>query len=168
MLHNDQLRDMLKPGVSPLDSAELANFRGLAHYTPNDTFHVTAKIHWLQTQSTFEMAHTGGDTRTYMRVAELYFNLAGTDYKLMAYQTEKMRTQRMFFIPFTDYTNGAETYGGGRYLEVNYAPNASEIDLDFNLSFYPYCAYSHRYSCPVVPEENRLNLMIRAGEKDKN
>jgi uncharacterized protein (DUF1684 family) len=36
--------------------------------------------------------------------------------------------------------------------------------LDFNLSYQPYCAYNaYDYNCPVVPEENKLPVEIRAG-----
>ena len=70
------------------------------------------------------------------------------------------------FIPFTDRTNGHETYGGGRYLDAPLPEaNAPEITLDFNRAYNPYCAYNNAYSCPVPPAENRLQVAIPAGEK---
>jgi uncharacterized protein (DUF1684 family) len=51
-------------------------------------------------------------------------------------------------------------------MDISYMPNASETVMDFNLSYYPYCAYSHRYSCPIVPKENALDIAIRAGERN--
>ncbi|MDG1428784.1 MAG: DUF1684 domain-containing protein, partial [Crocinitomicaceae bacterium] len=68
------------------------------------------------------------------------------------------------FIPFRDKTSRHETYGGGRYLDVQ-IPDRDMMHLDFNLAYNPYCAYSHRYSCPIPPEENTLNVSILAGEK---
>jgi hypothetical protein len=56
------------------------------------------------------------------------------------------------------------TYGGGRYVDTS-IPKGSQIILDFNLAYNPYCAYSYRYSCPIPPEENTLSFPITAGEK---
>ncbi|MFD2718093.1 DUF1684 domain-containing protein [Hymenobacter monticola] len=70
------------------------------------------------------------------------------------------------FVPFTDGTNGHETYGGGRYLDVPLpAPDSTGLTLDFNRAYNPYCAYNSDYSCPVPPAENRLTVAIPAGEK---
>ncbi|MBW7959778.1 MAG: DUF1684 domain-containing protein [Candidatus Promineofilum sp.] len=36
----------------------------------------------------------------------------------------------------------------------------------FCFRYYPFCAYSPYYSCPLPPRENWLTVPIRAGEKD--
>jgi uncharacterized protein len=76
------------------------------------------------------------------------------------------------FLPFTDATSGTETYGGGRYLLDtikgadlgNVQPDGS-LTLDFNFSYFPSCAYSSRYVCPLAPLGNRLRAAVRAGER---
>ncbi len=68
-------------------------------------------------------------------------------------------------MPFRDATSGTETYGAGRYLDLEPLPDGS-YDLDFNLAYSPYCAYSPSYSCPLPPPENRLGARILAGERD--
>ncbi len=68
------------------------------------------------------------------------------------------------FIPFRDATSGKETYGAGRYLEVEVNPSGRYV-LDFNLAYNPYCAYSDLYICPLPPGENWLRVEIRGGEK---
>jgi uncharacterized protein len=76
------------------------------------------------------------------------------------------------FLPFTDATSGTETYGGGRYLLDtikgadlgNVQPDGS-LKLDFNFSYFPSCAYSSRYVCPLAPLSNRLQAAVRAGER---
>ena len=72
--------------------------------------------------------------------------------------------QNYIFIPFTDLTNGKETYGGGRYIETT-KPDSDVLNLDFNYSFNPYCHYTTGYNCPIPPKENFLDLRIEAGEK---
>lgn len=151
---------------SPLDSAEQITFKGVSHFMPDKNYKVTAKVLWLPYTGIVELPHSRGDFRPYFQAAQLNFTIYGNDYSLIGYQNEKMRTQRILFVPFADVTNGNETYGGGRYMDISYMPNASETVMDFNLSYYPYCAYSHRYSCPIVPKENSLDIAIRAGERN--
>lgn len=67
-------------------------------------------------------------------------------------------------LPFADATTGADTYGGGRYLDLKMEHDGSVV-LDFNLSYLPHSAYSSAYSCLMTPPENRLGVPIIAGER---
>jgi len=76
------------------------------------------------------------------------------------------------FLPFRDGTNGAETYGAGRYLldaakSADLGPGAGprSLNLDFNFAFQPSCAFDPVWSCPLAPPENRLDVRIEAGER---
>ncbi|WSH19093.1 DUF1684 domain-containing protein [Rhizobium ruizarguesonis] len=76
------------------------------------------------------------------------------------------------FLPFVDATSGAETYGGGRYLldtikgaDLGVARPDGTLVLDFNFSYFPSCAYSLRYVCPLAPSGNRLKGAVKAGER---
>ena len=71
------------------------------------------------------------------------------------------------FLPFTDFTSGDGSYGGGRYIDLK-IPENDLIVIDFNKSYNPYCAYSQRFSCPIPPEENDVSLRIEAGIKNFN
>ena len=66
------------------------------------------------------------------------------------------------FLPFIDDTNGNESYGGGRYINLD-IPQVDNLIIDFNSAFNPYCVYDEKYSCPIVPRENYLPLEIKAG-----
>jgi uncharacterized protein (DUF1684 family) len=76
------------------------------------------------------------------------------------------------FLPFRDATNGTETYGAGRYL-LDAAKSADlggdmarrTLILDFNFAFQPSCSFDPRWSCPLSPPENRLDIRIEAGER---
>lgn len=76
------------------------------------------------------------------------------------------------FLPFRDATNGAETYGAGRYLldaaksaDLGPGSEPGTLVLDFNFAFQPSCAFDPRFACPLAPPANRLDLPIRAGER---
>lgn len=50
-----------------------------------------------------------------------------------------------------------------KYMDLK-IPEGDTIILDFNTSYQPYCAYNaYDYNCPIVPDENRLPVEIRAG-----
>ena len=40
--------------------------------------------------------------------------------------------------------------------------------VHFNRAFTPYCYYNPTYECPIPPQENRLAVPIRAGERMKS
>ena len=76
------------------------------------------------------------------------------------------------FLPFRDATNGAETYGAGRYLldgaksaDLGGDPVRGTLVLDFNFAFQPSCAFDPKWACPLAPPENRLDIAVRAGER---
>jgi uncharacterized protein (DUF1684 family) len=76
------------------------------------------------------------------------------------------------FLPFRDATNGHETYGAGRYLldaakSADLGPGAApdSLVLDFNFAFHPSCAFDAKWSCPLAPAENHLDVPVEAGER---
>ena len=59
------------------------------------------------------------------------------------------------WLPFTDSTSGADTYGGGRYLYdtikgADLGIGAREMVLDFNYAYHPSCAYDRALVVPAV------------------
>lgn len=76
------------------------------------------------------------------------------------------------FLSFRDGTNGTATYGGGRYLldgakSADLGGDAAQgtVILDFNFAYQPSCAFDPRWTCPLTPPENRLDLAVEAGER---
>ena len=76
------------------------------------------------------------------------------------------------FLPFRDETNGAETYGAGRYLldgaksaDLGGDPDRRSLIIDFNFAFQPSCAFDPKWACPLAPPENHLEIPVRAGER---
>jgi uncharacterized protein (DUF1684 family) len=76
------------------------------------------------------------------------------------------------FLAFRDGTNGAETYGGGRYLldtgkgaDLGAGAGRASVIVDFNFAYQPSCAFDSRWSCPLAAPENRLDLAVQAGER---
>ena len=103
----------------------------------------------------------------YRKYGTLTFKINDTICSLTVYQNLDLIKRKGFenylFLPFKDLTSEVTTYGGGRYLDID-IQKRSQWKIDFNLAYHPYCAYSERYSCPIVPKENKLAVQINAGE----
>ena len=153
---------------SPLDSTDLKLFTSLHFFEPDYNYRVEAKFIKAENEKHFKMPTTTDRMPEYIKYGELHFNVSGAELQLSVYQNvelvKKEEYKDYLFIPFTDLTNGFETYGGGRYLDIRYS-NEQIFVLDFNKAYNPYCAYSGRWSCPIPPEENHLNIEINAGVK---
>ncbi|SFU92374.1 DUF1684 domain-containing protein [Pontibacter akesuensis] len=149
---------------SPFDDAGRRAFKNLVYYEPDLEYRVQAKVEELPQQDTLLMPLTNGSYEPYLRYGIAAFELKGEPLKLTLYKKLSGEKDQLF-VPFTDKTNGFETYGGGRFLDVPYEEGAKTVRLDFNRAYSPFCAYDPDYVCPVPPKDNRLAVAIAAGEK---
>ncbi|NGY38852.1 DUF1684 domain-containing protein [Flavobacterium sp. XN-5] len=156
------------PEKSPLMEEDLATFKTLDFYPANEKYFVTAKFVRTKKEKPFEMKTTGERTPLYVKYGEAHFTLEGKKLKLNIYRnialSEKQEYKDYLFLPFSDLTCGKESYIGGKYIDFK-IPKGKTIVIDFNTSYNPYCAYNHKYSCPIVPLENDLDVEIKAGVK---
>lgn len=150
--------------TSPFEEAERRAFTGLTYYEPNLGYRVKAKMEELAQKDTLHMPMTNGSTEPYLRFAIASFSLEGQAQQLTLYKKIKEEKEELF-LPFTDKTNGFETYGGGRYIDVPFKEGIKTVTIDFNRAYSPFCAYNPDYVCPVPPKDNRLTVAIPAGEK---
>ena len=154
---------------SPLPHEERnGRFAGLAYYPPAPAFRVTAEVVPFTQPEIVQLATSTGEIRPQVRAAELRFRLGGRDLHLAGFADPLQHHAHELFVPFRDATSGRETYGAGRYLEVEVTQQTDgtyTATLDFNLAYNPYCAYSPNYSCPIPPRENTLPVAITAGER---
>jgi Uncharacterized conserved protein len=159
--------EYLNPKETPLRGDNFKNFREHPFFPINLKYRVTAKFARTENAKPFDLPTSSGKTKSYREYGKATFDLDGQSYTLTLYQSLDLIKQKKYrdylFLPFRDTTNGKETYGGGKYMDLK-IPKDNSIILDFNKSYQPYCAYNaYDYNCPVVPEENRLPVEIRAG-----
>ena len=136
----------------------------LRYYPPDPSYSVAAALRLGQERPVVPMPTSTGTIRNYQRVGVLEFTFKGEKLSLGAFVEEGAREVDGLFVPFVDATSGGETYGAGRYLELEALEDGTFL-ADFNLAYNPYCAYNDDWSCPLTPLENRLPMLIRAGEK---
>ena len=150
---------------SPITEAQRARFDSLKYYPADAAFVVEAAISRTAHPDTTLIQLSDNRAEKYLRWGQATFRVDAQAQQLAVYLKADGQDSTLF-VPFTDLTNGHETYGGGRYLGARVPQlNTSEITLDFNRAYNPYCAYNNAYSCPVPPAENRLTVAILAGEK---
>jgi uncharacterized protein (DUF1684 family) len=151
---------------SPIPPDERDDFDGLTYFDPAPEFRVEATVEPHDDPESVVMETTVDTEVRYERVADLSFTINETEQTLSAYQQNEDEEQ--WFIPFRDKTTGQQTYQSGRYMElevgeIDEIPDA--VTLDFNLAYSPFCAYSDTFACPLPPEENWLDVEIKAGER---
>lgn len=153
---------------SPLTEEDFKTFTHLDFFPITDEFIIKAKFIRARKEKPFEMKTTTARLPVYKKYGELHFTFEGNEYKLNVYQNldliKKEGYEDYLFLPFSDTTNGEETYIGGRYIDCRIQKEL-EWTIDFNKAYNPYCAYNYKYSCPIVPMENDLPIAIKAGVK---
>lgn len=155
--------------TSPLNRRDRRRFKGLDFFPIDSSFRFECQ--WVRTpgEEPFMMATSNGRKPWYEKYGELRFHHKGKEWVLEVYQSHHLRQTEEYadylFLPFLDKTNSFSTYGGGRYLEMK-IPEGETVVIDFNKAYNPYCAYSDRYSCPLVPRVNKLGFEVIAGVQD--
>jgi uncharacterized protein (DUF1684 family) len=151
---------------SPIPATERDAFTGLPYYPVDESL----RFEDLQLEPyagnepvRFEIPTSDGRTRPAERAGVFHLPLEGAPRQLTAYIFEGGDTENVF-VPFQDSTSGNDTYGAGRYLDIEREEDGT-YTLDFNLAYHPSCVYDPRFSCPLTPPENRLPVAIHGGER---
>ncbi|TME76543.1 MAG: DUF1684 domain-containing protein [Chloroflexi bacterium] len=145
---------------SPLTDDQRRNFQGLEYFDENPQLVIQAGIDREVDPEEVRMGTSSGEEQVYHRYGLVRFRVDEQPAQLTLYSSEDSAE---LFVPFRDATSGHETYGAGRYLEVE--AHDDHVTIDFNYAYNPNCAYDSAWSCPLPPTENWLRVPIRAGEK---
>ncbi len=145
---------------------EKKEFKGLSYFPVDARYKVKAKLESIDKKEVMTLTTSDGLTQSYLPYAYAHFSVDGVACQLLLLEVMQMGPQRgTLFLAFSDATSGKETYGAGRYLAIKKVRGATQIELDFNRAYNPYCAYVDNFSCPFPPKENVLPVAILAGEK---
>lgn len=145
---------------SPLPHAQRRDFTGLRYFEANPDLVFELAVA-PGGGSSISLQTSDGAVRKYAKAGTVSFEINATGHQLTLYSTG----HEGYFLPFRDATSGKDTYGAGRYLDLQPNPDGT-VTLDFNLTYNPFCAYNDAYSCPLPPAENWLKVRIEAGELD--
>ena len=149
--------NMLKMEQSPI--AEISNFNDFRYFDPKEKWKMFVDFESSPSEQTFPMVMTDQSISPIKMAGYAIFTIEGKEYRLMLFDEGEH-----YLLPFTDGTNGKETYGGGRYINVEKTSN-NKLMIDFNEAHNFYCVYNENFVCPVPPSENDVKARIDAGEK---
>ena len=150
---------------SPLPEPVKGSFKGLDYFPVDFDYRFTGRLAVYSDPRKTTIAGSRGEQRVALRWAAFSFVNQGRTHTLQIYKLyDKDAPEGRFFLPFADETTGRQTYPAGRYVDPEIDAGGRAI-VDFNLAYYPYCAYGKDYDCPLTPAENRLGVPILAGEK---
>jgi len=161
----------VKPGVNGLrvmvynQGHPLArDFKGLEHFPYNADAVVEASFEASPSPEGVDFQTSRGWLKRINRVGYASFTLMGKPVKLGMFSDEtdpkKVKQVSAFFL---DELSGKETYGVGRYLDIEVNGLPERLTIDFNRAYNPNCARSPHYNCPYATE--KLPVALRAGEK---
>ena len=151
---------------SPIPAGERDAFAGLPYYPVDEGLRFedrTLEPYTGDEPSDFQIPTSDGKLRPAHRAGYLGFEIDGATHRLTAYTFDGGDGESLF-VPFLDGTSGTESYGAGRYMDLDREEDGT-YSLDFNLAYHPSCVHDPRYSCPLTPAENRLPVRIEAGER---
>jgi len=153
----------IKDANSPIRTA----FHGLNWYAPNPAFRVTARWIPLTPPRLEEIPTVLGNTLKLPAPGVAEFTLGGQTLTLEPV-IEGGESGTLFFI-LRDPTSATTTYQAARFLHTGLPDHGlsqpGQLVLDFNRLENPPCAYTIYATCPLPPDQNRLQVALEAGER---
>ena len=159
---------------SPIPPDRREAFGGLSYYPPDPDYRFEVPLREHDEKERVAVGTSADGEREYLRWGEFRIEVDGEEVDVQAYKSSP--DDDRLWVPFRDGTSGDETYGAGRYLDLE--PGSHRVDdgdgdggdaewtLDFNEAYNPTCAYADAYECPLPPAENWLDVDVRAGERN--
>ncbi len=157
-------------GKTKLSDKAIFSADDLDYYEISNDFKVKASFKKSNSTETLNIPTYSGIQKEFYHFGTASFAIKGFTYQLNIYKNiigiQNKKYKDYLFLPFMDQTNGEETYGGGRYIDLKTGDiKDGFVIIDFNRAYNPYCAYGDGWNCPIPPVENHLKTEIKAGEK---
>lgn len=124
---------------SPLSLKDREKFTGLAYFPINPDYRFELYIHEYKDKKVMVIQDTNGNMREFLQWGEFRFQINNEECTLQAYKSRP--DEDRLFIPFKDATSGKETYGAGRYLDLDSVLDLTpdgKWQLDFNRAYNLY------------------------------
>lgn len=147
--------------VRHADAPTRAGFAGLDYWPAQRGWAVVARFEPHRPARTLEVVDMVGMASALANPGRLVFERDGRSHALEAIGNP----DGSLLVILADRTSGHGSYAAGRYIDVPALGADGNVVLDFNRAYNPPCAFTPYATCPLPPAENRLDLLIEAGEK---
>ena len=148
--------------VKDSEARALKDFTGVDNYPIDESWRIEGRMVRAEEGATLEVANVLGQISKSAVYGSFEFDRNGQRHRLIGLVSEQ--SSSIWFI-FSDRTSGRGTYGAGRFLYSDGMPRGDKLTVDFNKAYNPPCAFNEFSTCPLTPQENRLRMAVRAGEK---
>jgi uncharacterized protein (DUF1684 family) len=139
----------------------LGRFTGMEHFPFDPGWRIRGRLAPAEPGERLEIVDVTGTVSDEETPGAFVFSRDGREWRIRALPAD----EGQLWLIFGDATNGAETYGGGRFLYTEAVEADGSVVADFNVAYNPPCVFSPYATCPLPPAENRLALRIEAGER---
>lgn len=153
--------DRLGVRVKDSQSEARKDFRAIESFPIEPRWRVDARLEPYDPPRSIPVPNVLGSVEPEPCPGALVFQVGGQTYRL---DPVLEKGEEDLFVIFADLTNGADTYGAGRFVYVS-PPVGGRTTIDFNKAYNPPCAFTPYATCPLPPAQNRLPIRIEAGEK---
>ncbi len=159
---NEQFMDRSQ---TPIPAARLDAFEGLNYYFPDKNLVFKTPLVTVAGTDTIYLDKRDGTPAPFLRMGTVSFRNLDAIHTLEVFGPVQPGAEEPLWLPFYDATSGEQTYGGGRYLDLELADDGNVI-VDFNRAYNPLCDYDpERFNCTLPPAGNRLAFAVEVGEK---
>ncbi|MHB8911613.1 MAG: DUF1684 domain-containing protein [Lysobacter sp.] len=148
--------------VRHADAPSRTGFKGIDYWPAAAGWQVSGRFLPHPPGRTLTIANITGTTDDVPNPGAIEFQHDGRTYRIEALD----EGDGGLFLVFADRSNGHGSYGAGRFLDAAKPDAQGRVTLDFNRAYNPPCAFTPFATCPLPPAENRLDLVIDAGEKN--
>lgn len=159
--HAIERSEMIGIRLKDRENSVLERFDGMSYFPIDLSRRVVARYELFDQPRILETPNVLGTVSEETIHGEVVFELDGETFKLQP----SGDPADGFFLVFGDRTNGAETYGGGRFLYTEPVAEDDSVVVDFNKAYCPPCVFTPYATCPLPPAANKLALRVEAGEK---
>ena len=139
----------------------VTNFAGIERFPVQDKWKIKAKYIENNPPKKIMIPSIIGTVSESFSPGILVFEIDNKEFRL-----SPTKSGSRLFVVFADLTSGEETYGAGRFLYTDGPDSNNIVLIDFNKAYNPPCAFTKYATCPLPPDENKLNIRISAGEKN--
>jgi uncharacterized protein (DUF1684 family) len=140
----------------------LLAFSAVDSYPIDASWRFDARFTPAEPGQTMAIANVLGQSENMPVIGFVEFERGGHTYRLVGLAEQGVNA--LWFL-FADRTSGRETYGAGRFLYSDGMPQNGRVVVDFNKAYNPPCAFNDYSTCPLPPQQNRLDVAVTAGEK---
>ena len=143
------------------NSIGLRAFESLEYFLFDPSWRIEANFESYNPPKTIPVPTVLGTVTPQPSAGAIVFNRDGATHRLDVIGESGADS---YFVIFGDLTNGEETYGAGRFLDVEGEDENGNVVIDFNKAYNPPCVFTSYATCPYPPSQNRLSIRVEAGE----